>query len=74
MRVIASAVDDWLHCRAEGFVSYLPVHRGGWTHLSVVPLSGCCFDEIPACIRFPSNSYVYLFCMFLIAVVYRQGI
>jgi hypothetical protein len=39
VRVIGSAVDDWLLCRVEGFVSYLPVHRGGWTHLSVVPLS-----------------------------------
>jgi len=38
VRVIASAVDDWLPCRAEGFVSYLPVHRGGWTHLSIIPL------------------------------------
>ena len=28
VRVLASAVDDWLLCRVEGFVSYLLVHRG----------------------------------------------
>ena len=38
VRVLASAVDDWLLCRVGGFVSYLLVHKGGWTHLSVVPL------------------------------------
>ena len=70
VRVLASAVDDWLLCRVEVFVSYLLVHRGGWTRLSVVPLSGCCFDGIPACTEFPSNSYVCPFCMFLIVVAY----
>ena len=70
VRVLASAVDDCLLCREEGFVSYLLAHRGGWTRLSVVPLSRCCFDVIPARIGFPSNSYVCPFCMFLIVVVY----
>ena len=56
---------------AEGFVSCLQVHRGGWVHLSVVLLSAFCVDGIPACIRFPSSSCVYLFYMFSIVVTYR---
>ena len=48
VRVLASAVDDWLLCRVEGFASYLLVHIGGWTRLSVAPLSRYCFDGRPA--------------------------
>ena len=46
VRVLASVVDDWLLCRVGEFASCLPVHRGGWCRLSVVPLSGCCFGGI----------------------------
>ena len=77
--VIAYAVDDWLRvvrkdlflatgC-AEGFVSCFQVHRGGWVHLPVILLSVFCVDGIPACIRFPNSSCVYLFYMFSVVVM-----
>ena len=69
VRVLASAVDDWLLCRVGEFASCLPVHRGGWCRLSVVLLSGCCFGGIFACIGFPSNSYTFPFCKLLVVVV-----
>jgi hypothetical protein len=55
---------------AEGFVSCLQVHRGGWVHLSVVLLSAFCVDGIPSCIRFPNSSCVYLFYMISVVVTY----
>ena len=54
--VLASTVDNWLLCRVGGFALCSLEHRGGWPLLPVVPLPGYCFDGIPECIGFPSNS------------------
>ena len=40
VRVLASAVDDWLLCRMGEFASCLQMCRGGWCRLSVVQI--CC--------------------------------
>ena len=69
VRVLVRAVDDWLLYRVGELASCLPMRRGGWCRLSVVPLSGYCFGGIFVYIGFPTNSYACSFCKLLVVVV-----